>query len=190
MYVVRGSGRRSRPGDCPASLEAQTGGTRNEDLDMQQHATITEATLIGNADLTPPRKRRGRPMHKILVPFSVAYFAGALVTDLVYWQMPDVLWERFSIWLIAAGLIMAGLATVAYVIDLAGRKRIDRPAWPRVVGYGLAVLLATTNAFVHSRDGYTAVVPTGLTLSALVIAVLLLTAWVSMALANRRRIGG
>ena len=157
---------------------------------MQQRATITEATLIGNADLAPPRKRRGRPMHKILVSFSVAYFTGAFVTDLVYWQMPDVLWERFSIWLIAAGLIMAGVATVAYVIDLAGRRRIDRPAWPRAIGYGLAVLLALTNAFVHSRDGYTAVVPTGLTLSALVIVVLLLTAWVSMAQANRHRIGG
>jgi uncharacterized membrane protein len=155
-----------------------------------KHATITEATFIGGADLRPPRKRRGRPMHKMLVSFSAAYFAGALVTDLVYWHMPDVLWERFSIWLIAAGLIMAGFAVVAYVIDLAGRKRIDRPAWPRAIGYGLAVLLALTNAFVHSRDGYTAVVPTGLTLSALVIVVLSLTAWVSRALANRHRIGG
>jgi uncharacterized membrane protein len=157
---------------------------------MQPQATITDATFTAEADLIPPRKRRGRPIHKLLVSFSAAYFAGALVTDLVYWQMPDVLWERFSIWLIAAGLIMTGLATVAYVIDLAGRRRIDRPAWPRAIGYGLAVLLAVTNAFVHSRDGYTAVVPTGLMLSALVIVVLLLTAWVSMAFANRHRIGG
>jgi uncharacterized membrane protein len=126
----------------------------------------------------------------MLVSFSAAYFAGALVTDLVYWQIPDVLWERFSIWLIAAGLIMAGLAAVAYVIDLAGGRQIDTPAWPRVVGYALAVLLSLMNAFVHSRDGYTAVVPTGLMLSGLVIVVLLLTAWVGMALANRPRVGG
>jgi uncharacterized membrane protein len=125
----------------------------------------------------------------MLVSFSAAYFAGALVTDIVYWQMPDVLWERFSIWLILAGLVMAGLATVAYMIDLAGRKRIERPAWPRVVGYALAVLLSVVNAFVHSRDGYTAVVPSGLTLSALVVVVLLFTAWVGMALANRQRVG-
>ena len=157
---------------------------------MQQHATITEATFIGNGDFTPARRRRGRPMHKMLVSFSVAYFTGALVTDLVYWQMPDVLWERFSIWLIVAGLVMAGLATVAFAIDLAGGRRIDRPAWPRAIGYALAVLLSVINAFVHSRDGYTAVVPTGLMLSALVIVVLLLTAGVSMALANRHRIGG
>src|SRR5229473_5833213 len=155
-----------------------------------KHATIAETTFIGGANLRLTAKPRGRPIHKMLVSFSAAYFAGALVTDIVYWQMPDVLWERFSIWLIVAGLIMAGLATIAYVIDLAGRRRVDRPVWPRVVGYALAVLLALINAFVHSRDGYTAVVPTGLMLSGLVVAVLLLTASVAAALANRHRIGG
>jgi uncharacterized membrane protein len=155
-----------------------------------KHATITETTLIGDANLRSTTRPRGRPIHKILVSFSAAYFAGALVTDLVYWQIPDVLWERFSIWLITAGLIMAGLAAIAYVIDLASGRRIDRPAWPRVVGYALAVLVSLVNAFVHSRDGYTAVVPTGLMLSGLVIVVLLLTAWVGRALlANRYRVG-
>jgi uncharacterized membrane protein len=42
-------------------------------------------------------------------------------------------------------------------------------------------LLSLLNAFVHSRDGYTAVVPTGLTLSALVVAILLFTAWADRA---------
>jgi uncharacterized membrane protein len=155
-----------------------------------KQATITETTFINDANLRLPAKPRGRPSHKILVSFSAAYFAGALVTDLVYWQMPDVLWERFSIWLIVAGLIMAGLAAIAYVIDLAGGRQIDTPAWPRVVGYALAVLLSLMNAFVHSRDGYTAVVPTGLMLSGLVIVVLLLTAWVGKTLANHPRVGG
>src|SRR5882672_9064132 len=155
-----------------------------------KHATITETTLMGDASLRLTTRPRGQPIHKMLVSFSAAYFAGALVTDLVYWQIPDVLWERFSIWLITAGLIMAGLAAIAYVIDLASGRRIDRPAVPRVVGYTLAVLLSLVNAFVHSRDGYTAVVPTGLMLSGLVIVVLLLTAWVGrVLLANRYRVG-
>jgi uncharacterized membrane protein len=51
-------------------------------------------------------------------------------------------------------------------------------------------LLSLINAFVHSRDGYTAVVPTGLMLSGLVVVVLLLTAWVGITLANRHRVGG
>ena len=156
---------------------------------MQQHATIREATFIHEAQSRLTRKPRGRPLHKMLVSFSAAYFAGALVTDITYWQMPDVLWERFSIWLIVAGLIMAGFAVIAYVIDLAGGRQIDTPAWPRVVGYVLAVLLSLINAFVHSRDGYTAVVPTGLMLSGSVVVVLLLTS-AAMALANRRRVGG
>jgi uncharacterized membrane protein len=50
------------------------------------------------------------------------------------------------------------------------------------------VFVAVINAFVHSRDGYTAVVPTGLMLSACVVIVLLLTE-IATALANRRRIG-
>jgi uncharacterized membrane protein len=155
-----------------------------------KHATITEATLISDADLRSTAKPRGRPIHKMPVSFSAAYFAAALVTDLVYWQIPDVLWERFSIWLITAGLVMAGLAAIAYLIDLAGGRQIDMPAWPRVVGYAAAVLLSLLNAFVHSRDGYTAVVPTGLMLSAIVVLVLLLTTWVGTALANRQRLGG
>ena len=155
-----------------------------------KHVTVAETTFMDGANSNSTAKPRGRPLHQMLVSFSAAYFAGALVTDLVYWQTPDVLWERFSIWLITAGLIVAGLAVIAYVIDLAGGRQIAAPAWPRAIGYALAVVLALVNAFVHSRDGYTAVVPTGLMLSGLVIVVLLLTAWVGMALANRPRVGG
>ncbi len=163
---------------------------------MQPHATLTElATLteeiFGNeADLKPAAKPRGRLILRLLVWFSAAYFTGALVTDLAYWRMLDVMWERFSIWLITAGLILAGLAAIAYVIDLASSGQIDRPAWPGVVGYALAALLSLVNAFVHSRDAYTAVVPTGLMLSVLVVVVLLLTALVGSASATRARVGG
>jgi uncharacterized membrane protein len=157
---------------------------------MQQHATITESTFIRDDSLRSTATPRGKPLHKILVSFSAAYFTGALVTDLVYRQVTDVLWERFSIWLITAGMIMAGLATIAYVIDLIGGRQIDRPAWPGVIGYALAVFLSLMNAFVHSRDGYTAVVPTGLMLSALVVVVLSLTAWVARTSSNRARVGG
>jgi uncharacterized membrane protein len=153
-----------------------------------KHAVIAEATF--NTNLNSTAKPRREPIHKVLVSFSAAYFTGALVTDLAYWHVPDVLWERFSIWLITAGLIMAGLAAIAYVFHLADHRSIERPAWPRGIGYAVAVLLSLTNAFVHSRDGYTAVVPLGLTLSALVVIVLLSTAWIGMASSNRHRVGG
>src|ERR1700748_39307 len=104
---------------------------------MSQQATVTESMFLADTDLRLAAKPRGRPIHKILVSFSAAYFVGAFITDLVYWRDPDVLWERFSIWLIVAGLVVAGLAAVAYAIDLVGGRRIDRPAWPRVIGYAL-----------------------------------------------------
>ena len=106
-----------------------------------QHAIITEVPFRGDADFSLTGKPRRRSIHKLPVSFSAAYFSAALVTDLVYWQIPNVMWERFSIWLIVAGLILAGIAAVAYVTDLAGGRQIERPAWPRVVGYALAVLL-------------------------------------------------
>jgi uncharacterized membrane protein len=155
---------------------------------MQQQAAIAE---VPSADTAwSGAAPRGRPIHKVLVSFSAAYFTGALVTDLVYWQMPDVMWERFSIWLIVAGLVLAGFAAIAYVIDLVTHRRIDRPTLPRMVGYVIAVLLSLINAFVHSRDGYTAVVPLGLKLSGLVVIVLLLTVRVGTALANRSPVRG
>src|SRR5437868_13764627 len=100
-----------------------------------KHATYTSAACIGDVNLKPAAKPRGRPIDKMLVSFSAAYFVGALVTDLAYWQVPDVVWERFSLCLIAAGLVMAGLAAIAYAIDLTGGRQIDRPAWPRISCY-------------------------------------------------------
>jgi uncharacterized membrane protein len=156
---------------------------------MQQHATITEMPFKGDVEFRSATKPRGRPIHKLLVSFSAAYFTGALVTDLAYWQTLNVLWERFSIWLIVAGLVLAGLAAIAYAIDLLAGRQIDRPALPRVVGYAVAALLSLVNAFVHSRDAYTAVVPTGLMLSGIVLVVLVLTAVVGKFLGNRSRVG-
>ena len=47
------------------------------------------------------------------------------------------------------------------------------PAWFRALTYVVAIVLSIVNVLVHSRDGYTAVVPTGLALSGLVTILLL-----------------
>ena len=138
------------------------------------HLSTVEATFRPEADLRPIAVGRVRRIHQMLVPFPVAYFAAAFVTDLAYWRTDEVMWERFSVWLIAGGLVIAALVAIAAVIDLVfGRQK---PAWFRALSYLAAVLLSLLNVFVHSRDGYTAVVPTGLTLSAIVVAILVLFA--------------
>jgi uncharacterized membrane protein len=149
-------------------------------------------TLHSPSRTTPDRMDlsfSGEAIYPILVLFPIAYFTAAFVTDLAYWRTADVMWESFSDWLITAGLIAVGFAVIVFVIDLVRDKRSRTLAWPHAMGYVLAVLLSVLNAFVHARDGYTAVVPTGLTLSALVVAILLITGWAGRALIARRRQG-
>src|ERR1700755_2859532 len=81
-----------------------------------------------------------KPIHQVLAPFPVAYFAAALATDLAYWRTAEVMWERFSIWLIAGGLVLAALVALAAISDLAFGKQ--RPVWFRAVSYLAGVLVS------------------------------------------------
>ncbi|CAN5506861.1 DUF2231 domain-containing protein [soil metagenome] len=124
-----------------------------------------------------------------LVAFAAACFAGTLVLDIVYWRSMAYVWETFSVWLLTAGLIVAVFAVLAGVADYAVNRRRGVPLrWLRVVAGAIVIVLSIVNAFVHSRDGYTAVVPTGLTLSAIVFVIMLVTAIVS-SIAQRPRAG-
>jgi uncharacterized membrane protein len=125
----------------------------------------------------------------MLAPYAIACFTGALVTDIVFWRSLDVQWENFSAWLITAGLFLAALAAIAGIIDLSTGRRMDRLGWPHAVGYVLAVLISFVNILVHSRDAYTAVVPTGITLSALVVVILMITGWFGSTVVEREAVG-
>lgn len=127
----------------------------------------------------------------MLVPFPIACFVGTLATDIAYWQTAEMQWANFSAWLLFAGLIMGGLAAIAGLIDfLANRQIRSLPcAWFHMVGNVVVMLLALFNAFVHSRDAWTSVVPTGLVLSALTVLVMLFTGWLGWAMVYHYRVG-
>jgi uncharacterized membrane protein len=150
-----------------------------------QHVTVAGATFQPAAGSRFIAASRIRTIHQTLVPFPVAYFTAAFATDLAYWRTAEVMWERFSVWLIAGGLVMAALVAITAVIDLVFARQ--KPAWFRALVYMSAMLVSLLNVFVHSRDGYTAVVPTGLTLSAIVVAILLFTVATGWTLTIRRR---
>src|SRR5260370_19248122 len=102
---------------------------------------MTAHTLSRNAPARMDLRFSGDPFHPILVSFPIAYFTAAFVTDLAYWQTAAVLWETFSDWLITAGLVTAGLAVIAFVVDFVGGQRSPTLAWPPAPGYPLTVLL-------------------------------------------------
>ncbi|WP_207191792.1 DUF2231 domain-containing protein [Paracraurococcus ruber] len=127
----------------------------------------------------------------MLVPFPIACLTGALLTDIAYWRSADMMWANASAWLLAAGAAMGGLAALAGLWDFLGSRRIraQRPAWPHFLGNVVVLALALLNNLVHSRDAWTSVVPTGLILSALTVAVMLVTGWLGASLVYRHRVG-
>src|SRR5882757_9146170 len=131
------------------------------------------------------------PIHPMLVPFPIACFVATLVTDLTYWKTAEMMWADFSAWLLFVGLIMGGLAAIAGLIDFLSNRlvRALAPAWFHMIGNVVVLLLALFNSFVHSRDAWTSVVPSGLILSALTVIVLLFTGWMGESMVFRHHVG-
>lgn len=96
-----------------------------------------------------------------------------------------------SSWLLTVGLLTGGLAAVAGLTDFLASRRVraKAPAWPHMIGNILVLLLSFLNALVHSRDGWTSVVPTGLILSSVVVLLLLFTGWMGWSMVYRHRVG-
>jgi uncharacterized membrane protein len=128
----------------------------------------------------------GVPIHAMLVPFPIVCFTGALLSDITYSNSPQVQWANFSQWLLAVGLIVGVLAAIFGLIDFlaAGRTR-PRIGWFHLIGNAIVLLLALINNFVHSRDGWTGVVPTGLTLSVVTFVLMLVTGFLGWRMAYR-----
>jgi uncharacterized membrane protein len=131
------------------------------------------------------------PIHPMLVPFPIACFVGALLTDLAYWKTAEMMWADFSAWLLFFGLIMGSVAAIAGLVDFLGNRRIRAlgPAWFHMIGNAVVLVLALFNSFVHSRDAWTSVVPTGLMLSTLTVLVMLFTGWMGWSMVYRHRVG-
>jgi len=114
--------------------------------------------------------------HPPLIAGGATLLIGAVLTDIFYSQTADMQWANFSVWLITAGLILALLAGLALVLDIA-LGRAGRISWVHLVALAGAALLSLLNVFVHSRDAWTSVVPQGLELSVVVAVCLAIIGW-------------
>jgi uncharacterized membrane protein len=121
---------------------------------------------------TGTRIRSPLLLHPPFVAAAAALLIAAFVTDYMYYSTSLMQWANFSAWLIVGGLAVALVAAIFLVIDilLGHTGPLNRLDFIVLV---VVAVLSIFNAFVHSRDAWTSVVPTGITLSA-IVAILLL----------------
>jgi uncharacterized membrane protein len=117
-----------------------------------------------------------RPLlHRGFIAAGGVLLIAALATDYVYYKTALWQWSNFSAWLITAGLIVMLVAVIVLLFDFAtGRAaRLETGSFGLVAA---SALISLINAFVHSRDAWTSVVPQGILLSAVSAILLLLAA--------------
>lgn len=128
-----------------------------------------------------------QPLHGMLAAFPLAFFVAAFFSDWAYANSANMQWANFSVWLITGGVIMAMIAAIVGIFDVlvvrdVARRRSSLHSILTIV----MLVTAIINGFVHSRDGWTSVVPTGIILSAITAVLVLVTSWLGYA--ERREI--
>ncbi|AIX72581.1 hypothetical protein C3374_04370 [Pantoea sp. PSNIH4] len=114
-------------------------------------------------------------LYEFLNPIPLGFFTAAWIFDIIYLNSPHPMWTKSASWLIAFGLIIAiiprliNLVQVWVGVSWPQTSPVKIHFWANL----LAIVLASFNAFVHSRDAY-AVAPAGVILSTLVVALLCL----------------
>lgn len=118
------------------------------------------------------------PIYAMLAPFPIVCFTLTLFTDIAYWQTSELMWQRFSEWLLLAGVVVGVVAFLFGVLETLVRGVLVRQgrAWLHLLGMLIILALAGVNNLVHAADGWTGVVPYGLALSAATVLVILVTA--------------
>ena len=143
-------------------------------------------------DTTPSRAAiGGHPIHPMLIPFPVAFLVGTLVVDIVFASTGDAFWARAAFWLLAAGIVMGALAAVFGLIDFLAHERVRalNAAWVHFLGNAAAIVLSIWNIAQRWNDAAAGATGLGIALSAIVVAILLVTGWLGGELVDRMGVG-
>jgi uncharacterized membrane protein len=121
----------------------------------------------------PRRSIVAESVYGLLNPIPFGCFVASLIFDIIYSETCVILWDKGAAWLVVFGLLFAVVPrlvnlTQVWITSRRTATRSDKvDFWLNV----LAIVIATVNAFVHSRDAF-AVVPTGLWLSVCTVVLL------------------
>src|SRR5690242_4788132 len=102
-----------------------------------------------------------RVAYLLLFPIPIVCFLAVLATDIAYSATASLMWLHFSEWLNAAGLAFGALAALVLLVEFIANAAIRAVpvAWAHLVLFYAALVVQVFNSFVHTVDGWTAVVP-------------------------------
>lgn len=120
----------------------------------------------------------GHPIHPMLVPFPIACFVGAFVTDIFFAYGAGAGWATASKWLLGFGLVTAALAATAGLVDFMGDDRIRRmgAAVKHMIANVTVVVIEAINLLIRTTTADSEV-SIGIYLSGLAVLVLLYSGW-------------
>jgi len=147
-------------------------------------ATVNTHNPVSSANVM------GHPIHPILVTLPIGLFVGTLLCDLLFWWTASDAVATTGVWLLGAGLITAALAAVAGLIDFIGDPRIRAlsDAWQHAIGNVIMVLVQLFSFYWRYRYGPAGVLPLGLTLSLVAVAIMVFTGWKGGEMVFRHRV--
>lgn len=117
------------------------------------------------------------PLHATLLAGTLPLFLGAALSDYAYSKSFHIQWSTFSSWLIAGGLVFAGLAFLCAIIGLfrAKHRRGLALVYPALLL--VTWILGFLNALIHARDAW-GMMPNGLILSIIVTVLTCAAIWI------------
>lgn len=119
----------------------------------------------------PSRSRFAMAIYYVLDSMPFGFFVAGLIFDIVYNRTAEVLWSKSASWVIVIGLFVAIIPRLMnlYFVWFNKSAGINRTAMIGFWFYGIGILTAILNSFVHSRDAY-AIAPNNVTLSIITVA--------------------
>jgi len=131
-------------------------------------------------------RRSLHPLHAVLLAGTIPLFLGALLSDYAYSSTYYIQWATFASWLLAGGLVFAGLALLWAIIGLI-RPDHRRPDYLVYIALLVATwIVGFLNALIHARDAW-GMMPTGMILSIVMTLLACAATWIAF---SRLHAGG